>query len=288
MVLAFPPPDVGYIAYIDESGDPGIKKVFPIAPDGASEWFTLGAIVVQAERSDETVDWVKDIRERTKIKRPDLHFAHMSDWQRAISSEAIAALPLKCFTVVSNKKNMMGYTNPRAEAARGASSNETFYNFCARVLLERVTEFVLAHSMQRYGKPKHLQIIFSDRGGMRYSQTVVYFDLLANQARSNQTFLKAREIKWEVIHPKLIEAERHEKSAGLQLTDTVASAFCFAADAEKRKPHVTQHAEALKYRMWHKQNVYAGNGVTFLPWKIAQAKLTESQKLIFRFCGYGV
>jgi hypothetical protein len=189
---------------------------------------------------------------------------------------------------VSNKKNMMGYVNPRAEAARGASSNETFYNFCARVLLERVTEFVLAHSMRLHGRPKHLQIIFSERGGLRYSQTVAYFDLLANQARAGQTYLSAREIKWEVIHPKLIESQRHEKNAGLQLADTVASAFCFAADAHNPRPHVTRHAEALKFRVWHKQSVYARHGVTLLPWRIAQAKLTEKQKLIFRFYGYAV
>ena len=126
---------------------------------------------------------------------------------------------------------MMGHKNARAEAARGGSANETFYNFCARVLLERVTEFVLAHSMRHHGKPKHLRIIFSDRGGMRYSQTIAYLDTLANQARSGQTFLDRRVIKWEVFHPALISAERHEKNAGLQLADSVASALCFAADA---------------------------------------------------------
>jgi Protein of unknown function (DUF3800) len=40
---------VAYIAYIDESGDDGLSKVQPIDPNGASEWFVLGAIVVPAD-----------------------------------------------------------------------------------------------------------------------------------------------------------------------------------------------------------------------------------------------
>lgn len=288
MVLAFPPSDVGYIAYVDESGDPGIKKVFPIVENGASEWFSLGAVVQQVTRAKETVSWVKDIRDRAAVQRPDLHFARMQPWQRQLTCEAIATLPVRCFVLVSNKKNMMGYTNPRAEAARGASANETLYNFCARVLLERVTEFVLAHSIRHHGKPKHLQIIFSDRGGMRYSQTVAYFDLLMNQARAGVTVLNRREVKWEVMHPMLIQSERHEKSAGLQLADAVASAFCFAADAHNPRPHITKHAESLIDRMWYKHKIYAGNGVTFLPWRIEQAKLTDEQKLIFQYYGYRI
>ena len=94
-------------------------------------------------------------------------------WQRRIVCEAIASQELRCFALVSNKKNMHGYRNARAEAARGGSANETFYNFCGRVLLERVTEFVYRQSILEHKKPKHLHVIFSDRGGVRYEQTQV-------------------------------------------------------------------------------------------------------------------
>lgn len=40
----------GYIAYIDEAGDPGLNKVRPIDANGASEWLILSAVVIKAER----------------------------------------------------------------------------------------------------------------------------------------------------------------------------------------------------------------------------------------------
>lgn len=49
---------VAYIAYIDESGDDGLSKVQPIDPNGASEWFVLGAVVVPVEMRREVI-WVK-------------------------------------------------------------------------------------------------------------------------------------------------------------------------------------------------------------------------------------
>ena len=40
-------PKIGYIAYIDESGDDGIRRVRPIDPGGASEWFVISAFVIR-------------------------------------------------------------------------------------------------------------------------------------------------------------------------------------------------------------------------------------------------
>lgn len=285
MVLAFAPPDEGYIAYIDESGDPGIRAVSPIVENGASEWFSVGAIVIKTETDAAVVDWVRDINKRTGNQKPDLHYSHLRAGQTRVVCQTISALPLRCFAVVSNKKNMSGYKNLRAEAARGGSANETFYNFCIRVLLERITEFVLRRSMNEYGQPKHLRIIFSERGGVRYSQTGAYLDLLSNQARANLTYLDKRQIKWEVMHPNLVEKRLHHKSAGLQLADSVASAFRFAADASHPR-HNLDDAAILKPRMWMKGGRYAYQGVTFLPWNPKAANLSEQQKEIFKFYGY--
>jgi hypothetical protein len=42
--------DYGYIAYVDEAGDPGLNKVRPIDENGASEWLVLSAVVMKAKR----------------------------------------------------------------------------------------------------------------------------------------------------------------------------------------------------------------------------------------------
>jgi Protein of unknown function (DUF3800) len=289
MVLAFPPADEGYIAYIDESGDPGIKDNSLLGKGPSSEWFSLGALVVKSTRESEVVSWVQEIRNKSRIlQRPDIHFADMKRWQREFACSYIAEQPVRCFAVVSNKKNMIGYRNIKAEAARGGSANETFYNFCARVLLERVTDFVLDNSIRQFERPKHVRIVFSERGGVRCSQSSAYMDLLINQARSKTTVLNAREIKWQVVHPRLIHAEPHNKSAGCQLADVVASSFRYAADTNGIRDHTISYAKALENRMWAKQGVIAYHGVTLLPWrKEDRRNITSQQSEIFRHYGYG-
>ena len=41
-------PPIGYIAYIDEAGDDGIKKIRTEAESGASEWLVISAVVIHA------------------------------------------------------------------------------------------------------------------------------------------------------------------------------------------------------------------------------------------------
>ena len=66
-------PEPYYIAYIDEAGDPGLDKVRPLDPGGASEWMTLGAVVVCAEPSPRS--WIGSAGSATKLeKRKDPTF----------------------------------------------------------------------------------------------------------------------------------------------------------------------------------------------------------------------
>ena len=41
--------DYGYVAYIDEAGDDGLRAVKPLSRPGSSEWLILSAVVVRAE-----------------------------------------------------------------------------------------------------------------------------------------------------------------------------------------------------------------------------------------------
>lgn len=66
---------------------------------------------------------------------------------------------------------MRGYRNPRAEKI---PSQQWFYNWCIRLLLERVTAFCEARTLEDCGERKLIKIEFSERGGHRYSQTNAY------------------------------------------------------------------------------------------------------------------
>lgn len=197
----------------------------------------------------------------------------------------MAQLPVRYFVLISNKKNMRRYHNARAAAAR-PSSQEFFYNFCVRLILERITDFVERRSLNDHGIVKHLRIVMSERGGLRYSQMAAYHDLIKNQARSGTTYLAKREVKWRVLHPRLCESVPHSGSAGAQLADVVASSFYQAADALGPGGWNTEFAELLKPRIPLMNGLAADYGVALMPTPTWKAQLTEDQKKIFRFYGY--
>jgi len=281
MPLSFEPADPRFLAFIDEAGDPGLTKV---GLGGSSEWIMLGALVVRLEREPDLVTWVRDIRAKIRAKQsPILHYRNLAPDRKTVVCRELAARPMRCFVLCSNKKNMQGHRNDSAAAARGATTQEYFYNFCVRLLLERVTDFVQQISIRDYKTPKHLKIVFSQRGGLRYSQTIEYLDLLRQQARSQTTFLKRKEIKWAVLHPKLISSIPHRDSAGAQLADTIPSAFFQATNTTGNGSWDASQAKLLKPCMWHENGLYEDRGVSLQPWPYQKGNLNDRQKEIFRF-----
>jgi|HubBroStandDraft_2_1064218.scaffolds.fasta_scaffold77796_2 hypothetical protein len=284
MSLAFEPADIRYIAYIDEAGDPGLKTVRPVNPGGASEWLSIGAVLVQVERARDTVAWVKSIRDAIGATRgPALHFRTLDADRRLQACAELAALPVRGFVVMSNKKNMLGYRNERVEMAR-PSSQEWFYNWCIKLLVERISDFVEYNSTKKFGVAKQVRLVFSERGGVRYSQTAAYHDLAKAQARSKTTLLTKRVVKWRVLHPASTKIIPHASNAGVQLADIMASSFYQAANTDSPNWNV-KPAQTLKPIMPTECGASADYSVTLLPhWR--KADLTKDQETVFRFYGY--
>lgn len=286
MPLSFEPPNIGYILYVDEAGDTGLKRVRPIDPGGSSEWLVLGGVLIKSSREPETVQWVRGLRLHIKgAQRPDLHFRLLSESRKAAICAATALLPLRGFAVLSNKKNLRGYRNRRVEEAR-PSSHEWLYNYCVRLLLERVTDYIAHRTVGDYGEFRHLRIVFSNRGGMRYTQTREYHDLLKNQARAGLTVLTKREIDWRVLHPHLVSAVPPVMNAGVQIADVVASSFYQAADALGPGKWTAEHAKLLRRIMATENRWSRDYGVALQPTPPSRAVLTEQQQQVFGFYGY--
>jgi len=55
------PPEYKYVAYIDEAGDPGVKRVKPVDKPGSSEWLMVSAVVMAASRELEVDKWGSDL-----------------------------------------------------------------------------------------------------------------------------------------------------------------------------------------------------------------------------------
>lgn len=227
-------PPIGYIAYIDESGDDGIKRVRPIDIDGGSEWFVISAFVVQIKDEGKVPDWHKDILAFAP-QRQDIHFNKMSESARLAACNLLASTNARIFTAVSWKPSMRGHRNQRAETAGGTN---VFYNWMVRILLERVTHYCHRHSTVRHRPPHRLRIIFSQRGGMRYWHTKDYLAKLFLQSYNKRLFINQYDLAWEVVEISEILNFGHKESFGLQLADVAAAAFYQAlGETPTNNPH---------------------------------------------------
>lgn len=277
-------PDPYYFAFIDEAGDPGLKTVRPIDPVGGTEWLCLSAVLVRAKHDADVVNWVRSILSKAGVRnRADLHYRTLPDYRKRIVVGEVAQLPIRAFVVASNKKNMRGYRNMRAERVR---SQQWFYNFCLRLLLERVTDFCHQHAARERSKGRLIKIIYSERGGHSYAQTTAYQELLKMQAKGGALVLSKRRIMWEVLDWRLAEPASHKSSAGAQLADVAASAFFQAVDTLPPTKWNNEFAKLLKPVMATENGSAMGYGVALQPTPPWKARLNDRQKEIFEFYGY--
>lgn len=280
-------PEPYFVAYFDEAGDPGISKVAPIDPNGASEWFTVGCAVVRVTNEPSLVGLIQSIKSSIySTQSPDLHFRNLAEHKKKPVCDALASAPIRFFTVASHKPNMRKYRNPQAEAV-SLHKHAFFYNYLIRVLLERVSAWCADRSIRETGEPKHIKLVFSRRGGHSYEHVQTYIHLLRKQVERGAVYQTAKVPDFRVIDHRLFDVISHNKSAGCQIADVVASAFFQAANAGTKKWN-TEYAEALRPRVAFDEAGHAGFGVTLLPWKNWTLRLNDAQKKVFRFYGYKI
>ena len=276
-----------YIAYIDEAGDDGLTTVRPIDPKGSSEWLIMGAVVIDVSRIAEAGQWVTGILGSLEhYKLPHLHFNNTNIKDGRHVCEIMADLPIRCFVVASNKKNMKGYFNPFAASI---PANNWFYCWLTRLLLERVTYFALQKSIADHGRPHPLRIEFSERGRFHYGQLFEYYDWLQTQSEGGKNALPLGDLSWEVMNRQHFRVRRNENRPGLQLADVVASAFYRACDLHSLSECDPECAKLLEPRMARNPDSATGDlhgfGVKLMP-KWGVARLATKQQEIFRFYGY--
>lgn len=281
--------EYSYVAYIDEAGDYGIRKVKPADINGSSEWFIMSAVVIDAAKERQVVDWIDQITEDARtIQRQMkvLHFKNLLPATKTMVCESVAKLPLRCFVVVSNKNNMRGYRNMSAEKV---PSRNWFYCWISRILLERVTHYVKQRSYKDYGEMRKVKIEYSECGGVSYSQMSAYYEWLKMKSVANNLYLSRGDLAWETLDRNLLKVLPHKQRAGLQIADIVASAFFKACDIHDTRDCNPEFAKLLRPRMARStQNgevLISGYGVKLIP-GYRDIKTTGPQMDIFEFYGY--
>lgn len=279
-------PEYHYVAYIDEAGDPHLTKVRPIDENGGTEWIMLSAVVIRAKWEPEVASWINKIRDDLGLdKKGAIHYRNLSPARRLAAAKIVAELPLRAFAICSNKKNMRGYRNSKAEKI---SSQEWFYNWCVRLLLERVTAFCEGRRSKDFpdvGNCK-IKIEFSRRGGHRYSQTNAYTLYLRHQEKAGSLYLTKRQIITDLLDTQIMEHHPHWSRPGLQLADIIASGFYSATNTIGPGKWDVKPAKALSRIMAAENGSVQNFGVSLQPTPSWKGNLTTDQRQIFEHFGY--
>lgn len=236
--------EAGFVAYIDEAGDPGIK-LKSSSSGGASEWFVISAVVVSVEKDPDVPIWVADMREAVRSQqRSPLHYRKLSPSNQQRVCRMLSSKHVRIFTVASHKTNMRGRKNPRMT---GRMDRGEFYNWCLRLLFERVTEWCYKRAMRDFDEPRPVRTVFSQRGGHDYEHLRDYLRKMDLQALNGGLVLTARKIIPGMLPPALCEVWPHDRRAGLQLADIAASAMFQAVEAQS-PTHSLDGARSLRDR----------------------------------------
>ena len=243
-------PRVGYIAYIDEAGDDGIKKIRTSSEGGASEWMVISAIVIHADNSPYVLPWLKATMDRAAS--PQLRFLHFHRLDHAgkiAACKSLAEREAYLFSTISYKRTMEGYSNTAA-AKVNINKNARFFAWMARLLLEQITSFIGQRTFIDYGETTTVRFEFSDRGGLEIDQFRNYFAYLRDQSATNSLYISEYDLDWSVVETSDMHAYSNRDRAGLQLADTVASAFyCGLEKLSTSEPPNPEYAMLLERRM---------------------------------------
>lgn len=283
-----------YTLFVDEAGDDKVDQLKPCHKDGNSEWLCIGGYLVRADQESDLE------RRRDEILTSfggqaggTLHYKKLKAKNRIFTAKRLAKRDFSArgFVVCSYKQTMIGYENPRAAAAATGNPRDVLYNFVSRLLLERVTTYVTKTAMRHAIREPVLRVVMASRRGHHFGRFKAYVIQLKNQAVAGTTYLDAREIDPSVLCGDQILRLPASESPGLQLADTLVSAFF--QSIEQASPNYTDqpalHLKPLmaeREKRFRGQRRYNNEGVTLYPAKDAIHSLTAQQCRFFEAFGY--
>jgi Protein of unknown function (DUF3800) len=232
-------PRIGYVAYIDEAGDDGIKRIRTETENGASEWMVISAVVVHAENGPRVIPWLKDIIAQINSHQiKHLHFYKLEHAGKISACKSLVEKEVYLFSVISYKRTMEGYENPAAEKVN-INKTSRFYAWMSRLLLEQVSNFIGQRTFIDYNQLTKMRIEFSDRGGLDIRQFRNYFDYLRDQSSTGSLYIDQYDLDWSVVDTKEMYSFANKDRAGLQWP-ILSPAHSIMASKRLLKPPQTQ------------------------------------------------
>lgn len=255
-----------FIAYIDESGDDGLdnfrqpKRRGGEGRGGASTWLVISARLLRFSFDLRAVGWRDEIiGSMPERKSHDLHFANLNHAQKVLVCQCLVQKPIRAISILSNKMTIPA----------GVYKNKNqLYFYLTRYLIERVSWICRDYRRLVREGDGRVQIIFSRRGGMSYPDFRDYLMRLQTDA--------AVQIHWPVIDIEGIRALDHSARAGLQLADSIASAFAAGVEPNRYGNCEARYAEILKPRVYCRNKNYLSYGVKLVP-RLEEMELSAEQ-----------
>jgi hypothetical protein len=237
-----------FVAYIDEAGDEGFK--FLDRERGSSRWFVLSATVV---RKSNDLTMVEGAREARRILgRPDryvLHFRDLKHEQRLPLVRLIAGLPIRTVNIMVHKPTIRNPETFQQDAHK-------LYRYCTRLLMERISWLCRNYSNNQQCRA---DLVFSNRSAMSYDDLRTYLNRLLVQSATSPDI----SIDWGAIDPSRVRAVNHDKLAGLQIADAVASSAFFAANRSQYGEIEERYLRMLAPVVFRSRNRIDGYGMKF-------------------------
>lgn len=271
----------GLTIFIDEGGDSGVRDGLRFH-HSRHEWFSLGAYVVRTDTQDLTVEIRDEIMREAKVTQsPTLHYYKLKPDRRKQACTILGKKSARAFCLMSHKTNMRSYYNE----VLGKFDAIKFYNWCSRLLLERIMEFAELDAKERGVEIEPAHFVFSENKGHDYDGLKAYYRLLNYQAEND--IFKLRPKRWipGFVTEERISVQPHDSLAGLQLADVVASAFLQGANSHANNHDPAPASELQKIVAKDAKGVRANCGLTLWPLP-SQAEIPECARPIFETFGY--
>lgn len=248
-----------WVVYIDESGDEGF-----MFDKGSPSWFVLSAVVTQKVKDVETVKLVDHVREQI-LNRKDhqpLHFRKLKHEHRIPFLHTLSQADLKSIVVLIYK--------PSIQNIEVFQQKNRMYFYAARLLLERISWYCRDYTTPKIPGDGSAEIIFSNRGGMKYEEFRQYMERI-----KHQTYFGEVQVDWNVVKTDQITAYS-AKRMGLQLADAVASSFFCGVQLNQYGFTEDRYVRMLQPVMYKHLGRFSGYGLKFWPRETEELFKTQS------------
>lgn len=223
-----------YLAYIDESGDEGIKK--------GTVWFILTAVIVEKETELKISKTIDEIKSKIGISSgKPLHWKELRNKNVSKKRYIIDRLSKEDFVYTNVIINTYDMENEKLQG-------KLLYNYVCRYLLERISWYVGDNNGT-------VDIVFSNRSNISYPELKEYMETLFND---NECQIRKHVItSFSVFEPS--------QRKMLQFADACASSLAEAFEKDSLGYYDERFVMTLQKKLYRRKGKLLSYGLKIFP-----------------------